>query len=85
MAVLTITYEPVRTIPDTVPHPHRTLAGELLRWSAHAFRPDWKYTPSSAASWPAGTSCATTPYRRTRTTPRPGAGPSAGSPAPCAA
>ncbi|MER7705456.1 terminase [Kitasatospora sp. NPDC097605] len=45
MAVLTITYEPVRTIADTVPHPHRTLAGELLRWSAYAFRPDWKYTP----------------------------------------
>lgn len=38
-------YEPVRTVFDTVPHPHRTLAGELLRWSAHAFRPDWKYTP----------------------------------------
>ncbi|MFJ7909035.1 hypothetical protein [Kitasatospora sp. NPDC096204] len=40
-----LTYDPVRTIPDTVPHPHRTLAGELLRWSAHAFRPDFKFTP----------------------------------------
>ncbi|MFG2692021.1 hypothetical protein [Kitasatospora sp. NPDC048407] len=38
-----IIYQPVRTIPDDVPHPHRTLAGELLRWSAHAFRPDWKF------------------------------------------
>ncbi|MFF0393263.1 hypothetical protein ACFYS8_31885 [Kitasatospora sp. NPDC004615] len=42
---MTLIYEPLRTIPDTVPHPHRTLAGELLRWSAPAFRPDWKYTP----------------------------------------
>ncbi|MFD5563477.1 hypothetical protein [Kitasatospora griseola] len=40
-----IIYGPVRTIADTVPHLHRTLAGELLRWSARAFRPDWEYTP----------------------------------------
>ncbi|MFF8774513.1 phage portal protein [Kitasatospora sp. NPDC015120] len=38
-------YEPIRTVLDDVPHPHRTLAGEPLRWSAHTFRPDWKYTP----------------------------------------
>ncbi|MFD6181975.1 hypothetical protein [Streptomyces goshikiensis] len=40
-----LTYDPVRTIQDTVRHPHRTLAGELVRWSAYAFRLDWKYTP----------------------------------------
>ncbi|WP_157815835.1 hypothetical protein [Kitasatospora sp. CB02891] len=40
-----IIYEAVRTIADTVPHLHRTPAGELLRWSGRAFRPDWKYTP----------------------------------------
>ncbi|GGQ88955.1 hypothetical protein [Kitasatospora griseola] len=40
-----IIYGPVRTIADTVPHLHRTLAGELLRWSARAFRLDWTYTP----------------------------------------
>ncbi|MGW2398512.1 terminase [Kitasatospora sp. NPDC001664] len=36
-------YEAVRTIPDDVPE--RTLAGEILRWTAHFFRADWKYTP----------------------------------------
>lgn len=33
----------MRTLPDEIPHPHRTLAGELLRWSTRAFRPGWKY------------------------------------------
>ncbi|MEU7168422.1 terminase [Streptomyces morookaense] len=36
-------FAPVRTVEDTVPE--LTLARDILRWTAHRFRADWRYTP----------------------------------------